>query len=269
MPNDETPPAPDRRGPAQPLPAAEAPFDAIGLARQLLRSVRSGALATLDADDGTPFASLVTIATDSDGTPLMLLSRLSAHTRNLDKDPRASLLFSAGGKGDPLAHPRLTVTGRAARSDTPRIRERFLARHPKAKLYADFPDFGFFTLAPRAGHLNGGFAKAATLAPAELLLDMTGAEAVVAGERGAVEHMNADHADALALYAAAAGEPGTGWRLTGLDPEGLDLMAGERTARVPYPEPVRDMGALRKVLVAMAASARSAGATGETGTASA
>ena len=97
----------------------------------------------------------------------------------------------------------------------------------------------------------------------------SGAEAVVAGERGAVEHMNADHADALALYAAVVGEPGTGWRLTGLDPEGLDLMAGERTARVPYPEPVRDMGALRKVLVAMAASARSAGATGKTGTASA
>lgn len=154
--------------------------------------MRSGALATIDAADGTPFASLVTLATDSDGTPLMLLSRLSAHTRNLDKDPRASLLFSVGGKGDPLAHPRLTVTGRAARSEEPRIRERFLARHPKAKLYADFPDFGFFTLAPAAGHLNGGFAKAATLTSAELLLDLTGAEALVAGERGAVEHMNAD-----------------------------------------------------------------------------
>ncbi|GEL43544.1 hypothetical protein MEX01_41350 [Methylorubrum extorquens] len=260
MANDAMPPTGERRRPAEPLPASEAPFDAIGLARHLLRSVRSGALATIDAADGTPFASLVTFATDSDGTPVMLLSRLSAHTRNLDHDPRASLLFSVGGKGDPLAHPRLTVTGRAARCDEPRIRERFLARHPKAKLYADFPDFGFFTLAPTAGHLNGGFAKAATLTPQELLLDMAGAEAIVAGERGAVEHMNADHADALALYAAGAGEPGSGWRLTGLDPEGLDLMAGERTARVPYPEPVRDMGALRKSLVAMAAAARAGSA---------
>ncbi|WP_232630567.1 HugZ family pyridoxamine 5'-phosphate oxidase [Methylobacterium sp. Leaf118] len=256
MGNDQAP-APERRGPAEPLPAAQAPFDAIGLARQLLRGVRSGALATLDAADGTPFASLVTIATDHDGTPVMLLSRLSAHTRNLDRDPRCSLLFSVGGKGDPLAHPRLTVTGHAARSDTPRLRERFLARHPKAKLYADFPDFGFFALDPTAGHLNGGFAKAATLTRAELLLDLTGAEAVAAGERGAVDHMNEDHLDALALYAASVGEAGTGWRLTGLDPEGLDLMAGERTARVPYPEPVRDMGALRKALVAMAAAARS------------
>ena len=257
MGNDETP-APERRGPAEPLPAAQAPFDAIGLARQLLRGVRSGALATIDAADGTPFASLVTIATDLDGTPLMLLSRLSAHTRNLDRDPRCSLLFSVGGKGDPLAHPRLTVTGRAARSDEARLRERFLARHPKAKLYADFPDFGFFALDPAAGHLNGGFAKAATLTRDELLLDLTGAEAVAAGERGAVDHMNEDHADALALYAASVGETGASWRLTGLDPEGLDLMAGERTARVPYPEPVRDMGALRRTLVAMASAARAA-----------
>ena len=253
---DEGQPPGERRGPAQPLPAAEAPFDAIGLARHLLRATRSGALATVDAQDGMPFASLVTIATDVDGTPLMLLSRLSAHTRNLLADARCSLLFSQGGKGDPLAHPRLTVTGRVSRTDEPRARERFLARHPKAKLYADFPDFGFFALAPEAGHLNGGFAKAATLTTSELLLDLAGAEGLVAGERGAVEHMNQDHADALALYASGSGEEEGAWRLTGLDPEGMDLMVGERTARVTYPEPVRDMGTLRKSLVAMAAQAR-------------
>ena len=243
------------RGPARPLPAAQAPFDAIGLARRLLRGIRSGALATLDAE-GAPFASLTTVATDVDGTPLMLLSQLSAHTRNLLADPRCSLLFSGGGKGDPLAHPRLTVVGRARRTDEPRVRARFLARHPKAALYADFPDFGFFALEPSSGHLNGGFAKAATLTEDELLLDLAGAEAIVAGEGGAIAHMNADHADALALYAAAEG-PGA-WRLTGLDPEGMDLLAGDRTARVTFPDPVRDMGALRKVLVVMAAEARAA-----------
>lgn len=254
----ETGPGPG--GPARPLPAEAAPFDAIGLARTLLRSIRSGALATLDPD-GTPFASLVTMATDADGTPLMLLSRLSAHTRNLLADPRCSLLFSQGGKGDPLAHPRLTVVGRAVQSAEPRIRERFLARHPKAKLYADFPDFGFFALEPGAGHLNGGFAKAATLTRNQLLLDLADAQAIVAGERGAVEHMNADHADALALYAVGAGgEADLPWRLTGLDPEGLDLIAGERTIRVVHPERVTDMGALRKSLVAMAARARATGA---------
>ena len=246
-------------GPARPLPAEAAPFDAIGLSRMLLRSIRSGALATLDPE-GTPFASLVTIATDADGTPLMLLSRLSAHTHHLLADPRCSLLFSQGGKGDPLAHPRLTVVGRAAQTEDARARERFLARHPKAKLYADFPDFGFFALDPAAGHLNGGFAKAATLTRDQLLLDLTDAATVVAGERGAVEHMNADHADALALYAAESGaEAGLPWRLTGLDPEGMDLMAGDRTARVVYPERVTDMGTLRKSLVAMAARARATG----------
>ncbi|MBX9933367.1 MAG: DUF2470 domain-containing protein [Methylobacterium sp.] len=252
-PAEEVPATEQRRGPAQPLPASEAPFNAIGLSRHLLRSIRSGALATLDADDGTPFASLVTIATDADGTPLMLLSRLSGHTRNLLKDARASLLFSAGGKGDPLAHPRLTVTGLAPQTKEPRVRERFLARHPKAKLYADFPDFGFFALEPTAGHLNGGFAKAATLTKSELLLDLAGCEALIAGEAGAVAHMNADHGDALAIY---AGDGTANWRLTGIDPEGMDLLAGDRTARIPYPSPVREMGALRKVLVEMATAGR-------------
>ncbi|MGY2048829.1 HugZ family pyridoxamine 5'-phosphate oxidase [Methylobacterium sp. JK268] len=242
---------------AAPLPAAQAPFDAIGLAKDILRSTRAGALATIDRSEGAPFASLVTVATDLDGAPLMLLSRLSAHTLNLEAEPRCSLLLSPGGKGDPLAHPRLTVSGRAARSDDPRVRARFLARHPKAKLYADFPDFAFFRLEPQAGHLNGGFAKAATLSPAELLTDLAGLEALAESEAGAVAHMNQDHADALALYAAhfAGAEPGP-WRLTGLDPEGLDLLAGDRTARVTFPERLTSPGTLRQTLVEMARSAR-------------
>lgn len=248
-----------RREPARPIPASQAPFDAIGLSRSLLRTIRSGALASLDTQTGFPFASLVTIATDVDGTPLMLLSKLSAHTRNLLADSRASLLFSSGGKGDPLAHPRLTVMGHAARTTDPRIRERFIARHPKARLYADFPDFGFFALEPIAAHLNGGFAKAATLTPSELLLDLSEADALVAGERGAIDHMNTDHADAIALYAASAGQEAGGWQISGLDPEGMDLLAGDRTVRIPFLEPVRDMGALRKTLVAMANEARQSG----------
>lgn len=242
---------------AAPLPAAEAPFDAIGLAKELLRKIRSGALATLERDGAAPFASLVTVATDLDGTPLLLLSRLSAHTLNLEADPRCSILLAQGGKGDPLAHPRLTVTGTAERSAEPRVRARFLARHPKAALYADFPDFAFFRLAIRAGHLNGGFARAATLRADELRTDLAGLEALAESEAGAVAHMNEDHADAVALYATrlAGEEPGP-WRLTGFDPEGLDLVAGERTARVAFPERLSDPASLRPVLVAMAARAR-------------
>ncbi|GJD48133.1 hypothetical protein OPKNFCMD_0849 [Methylobacterium crusticola] len=251
------------RGPAAPLPAAQAPFDAVGLAKAVLRGTRAGALATLERDGGAPFASLVTVATDLDGAPLLLLSRLSAHTLNLEADPRCSLLLSPGGKGDPLAHPRLTVTGVAGRSAAPGIRARFLARHPKAALYADFPDFGFFRLAPEAGHLNGGFARAATLTAAELLTDLAGLDALAGSEAGAVAHMNQDHADAVALFATRlAGEAPGPWRLTGLDPEGIDLLAGDRTARVAFPERLSGPGALRPVLVALAAQARAAPAAG-------
>lgn len=231
-------------------------FDAPGLARSLLRTIRSGALATLEAG-GAPFASLVSVATDMDGAPLLLVSRLAAHTTHLDRDPRASLLLAAGGKGDPLAHPRLTLTGRVVVTEEERARRRFLTRHPKAALYADFPDFSFRRLEVEAGHLNGGFARAARLAPADLLTDLGGAEALVAAEEGALAHMNADHRDALALYATVlAGARGAEWRATGLDPRGMDLAAGDLTARLNFPERVGDAGALRRVLVRLADEAR-------------
>ncbi len=90
-------------------PAAD--FDAAAAAKALLRTTRAGALATIDRNSGHPFASLVNVATDVDGSPLILVSRLSTHTANLEKDGRASLLLSSAGRGDPLAHPRLTVLG--------------------------------------------------------------------------------------------------------------------------------------------------------------
>ncbi len=232
-------------------------FDAVGIAKSLLRSIRAGALATLDRAGGFPFASLVTVATDHDGSPLLLTSRLSVHTQNLEQDPRASILLAERGKGDPLAHPRLTVVGRAERTPDERVRERFLARHPKASLYAGFGDFSFWRLEMAAAHLNGGFARAMDLTAAEIRTDLTGAEALLAAEASAIEHMNADHREALALYATRlAAAPKAEWRATGLDPEGLDLAAGDRTVRVPFDRRVTGPGELRKVLKAMADKAR-------------
>lgn len=228
-------------------------FDAVGIARTLLRTIRSGALATLDAATGAPFASLVTVATDVDGSPLLLLSRLSAHTTNLEADPRASLLLAATGKGDPLAHPRLTVTGTVADDPDARVRRRFLARHPKAELYADFPDFGFRRLAVASAHLNGGFARAAGLSAAELLTRIEGAEAMADAEERALTHMNEDHAGSIRHYATAlAGAPDGEWRITGLDPEGADLAAGDLTARVLFRTRATDRAGLRAALVALA-----------------
>lgn len=233
-------------------------FDALAESRRLLRSIRAGALATTDAE-GVPFASLVNVATAPDGAPILLLSRLAAHTGHLEADPRCAILLAETGKGDPLAHPRLTVMGTLSRDPAPLFRERFLRRHPKSALYVDFPDFSFWRMDVARAHINGGFAKAGQLAGDELMLDPAVAQALAAREGGAVDHMNADHADAIALYAKhfAREAPGP-WRATGFDPEGMDLVAGERSVRIVFPERVADASALRRSLVAMAAQARSA-----------
>ena len=231
-------------------------FDAAGLAKHLLRAIRSGALATL-GPDGVPFATLVTVATDHDGSPLLLTSRLSGHTANMEREPRVSILLAQTGKGDPLAHPRLTVMGRAERTGEPRVRARFLARHPKAELYASFPDFSFWRVEIAGGHLNGGFARAAGLSAADLRTDLAGAEGLVEAEAGALAHMNEDHREALELYATglSGAAPGA-WRTTGLDPEGIDLMLGDQTARVAFPQRVNHPKELREVLRNLADQAR-------------
>jgi putative heme iron utilization protein len=239
-----------------------ADFDPKAVAKALLRATRAGSLATLDRNSGHPFASLVNVATDMDGSPLILVSRLSTHTANLEVDGRASLLLAATGKGDPLAHPRLTLLGSfapVAREGTegPRVRRRFLARHPKSELYAGFGDFSFWRLNVVSAHLNGGFARAADLEAADVLTDLTGAEDLLAAEEGAVTHMNEDHAEAVRLYATKLlGADDGKWRLTGLDPDGLDLALGDTTLRLPFPDRVTGAGQLRKVVVDLAAKAR-------------
>jgi heme iron utilization protein len=228
-------------------------------ARRLLRSIRAATLATLDAS-GAPFASLTAVATAPDGSPLLLLSRLAAHTGHLEASGRCSLLLAQAGRGDPLAHPRLTLVGHAARVEpdaASEARRRFLARNPKAELYADFPDFGFWGVTLEAGHLNGGFARAARFAAADLLTEVAGCEALVAGEDGAVAHMNADHRDAIRLYATRLlGLPDRDWRLSGLDPDGLDLVSGDLTGRLAFPHRVTNGGELRQLLVQLVADAR-------------
>ncbi|TMJ03771.1 MAG: HugZ family protein [Alphaproteobacteria bacterium] len=241
---------------------APADFDPAALARTLLRAIRAGTLGTLDRNTGHPFASLVNLATDVDGSPLILTSRLSTHTANLEADGRASVLLPETGKGDPLAHPRLTVLGVFARierdgAEEPRVRRRFLARHPKSELYAGFGDFAFWRMQVASAHLNGGFARAADLKAGDVLTDVTGAGELIDAEQGAVEHMNADHAEATRLCAVKLlGLPDGPWRVSGLDPDGADLAAGDRTARLAFPHRVTSAGALRQVLVDLAKKAR-------------
>src|SRR5271154_3291902 len=259
---DKAAPLPGFMPKRQPENAPAADFDAAAVAKLILRTSRAGALGTIDRNTGHPFASLVNGATDVDGSPLILVSRLSTHTANLEIDGRASLLLASTGKGDPLAHPRLTLLGsfmQIAREnpELPRIRRRFLARHPKSELYAGFGDFSFWRLQTVSAHLNGGFARAADLKAADVMTDITDAESLIDAEEGAVAHMNDDHAEAVRLYATKllGGEDGP-WRLTGLDPEGLDLARGDATRRLPFPQRVINAEQLRKVVGELAAKAR-------------
>lgn len=231
-------------------------------AKTILRTTGAGALATIDAQDGAPFASLVSVATESDGRLILLTSALSAHSRHMQNDPRVSILLAARGKGDPLAHPRLTVMGRVERTHgelRAHARARFLQRHPKSALYADFPDFSFWLVAPVGAHFNGGFAKAAQFSASDLTTRVDDAQGLLACEEDALAHLNADHSEALGLYARTVeGRSGGRWRAVALDPEGLDLAYGDQNVRIAFSTRVLDPDALRGELVALARRAREA-----------
>jgi putative heme iron utilization protein len=262
----------ERSKPDRPLPgvmpdrlpetAPAADFDVRSTAKKLLRTIRAGALATIDRNTGHPFGSLVNVATDSDGSPLILISRLSTHTANLEADSRASVLLATTGKGDPLAHPRLTVLGRFLKiphdtAEEMHLRRRFLAHHPKAELYAGFVDFAFWRLQMESGHLNAGFARAADLAAIDIATDISDARDLLEAEASAVAHMNDDHADAIALYATKLSGAAAGpWRVTGLDPEGLDLACGDAMLRLEFPQRVTTARELRDVLADLVKQAR-------------
>ncbi len=183
---DGEPPKPDLTAPAFGVcfhsmsSPSEKPFDpvrnaneeALRTAHHLLKDTRFASLATLDPE-GHPFVSLVSFALDRAGAPFLFVSRLSAHTQHLLANPRAALLVGEPGKGDPLAHARMTVQCQA--EPVPKesdeiilLKTLYLARHPKAQLYADFPDFIFIRLRPLGASLNGGFGKAFRLTADEL-----------------------------------------------------------------------------------------------------
>lgn len=157
-------------------PAVIRPTDdeARQLARRLISTAPYIALAVLDPETGWPGISRTLTAIDAEGVPFILVSTLAAHTRALLKDDRCSFLAGEPGKGDPLAHARLSVNCKAVRIDRQAsehadLRERFLARHPKTALYIDFPDFSFFRLVPVSGSLNGGFGRAFVLEGSDLV----------------------------------------------------------------------------------------------------
>src|SRR6266566_2470744 len=143
--------------PAQALMRPSPDFQPARSAQKLLRESRSGALATLMPGSGDPYCSLVNVATASDGSPLLLISRLAVHTRNVLADPRVSLMIDERKAGDPLQGARVMLTGTAAATEDPHARRRYLDRQPEAEMFAGFADFAFYRITLKAAHLVAGF----------------------------------------------------------------------------------------------------------------
>ena len=215
----------------------KAKAEAVADAKRLMRLARIGALATLEAEGGGPLTTLVGVASDFDGAPLFLMSTLSRHTGNVARDPRASLLLSGShDRGDPLNHPRITLGGRVEREPASRAKSRYLQRNRKAALYAGFADFSMFRLRVESVHFNGGFGRAAPLAPGDVLASRAGEAALAEAEERLLAEINALGEGALAgLAGHKASRPA--WRAIGLDGEGLDLAAAGRAARVQFRSP--------------------------------
>jgi len=239
-----------------------ADFDAAGVARSLLRRSRQGALATLMTGSGDPYCSLVNVATHADGSPILLISRLALHTRNILGDSRVSLMLDERADGDPLEGSRIMLAGRAEEASGDHatiLRRRYLNAHPSAETFVNFKDFSFFRVQPAAAHLVAGFGRIVDLKPEQFLTDISEAAALLEAEQGAIDHMNADHRDTMNLYATELlGAGPADWRCTGCDPDGIDMQAGATTLRLDFPRRIVTPAALRQMLKEFADRARAA-----------
>jgi heme oxygenase (biliverdin-IX-beta and delta-forming) len=215
--------------------------DPATLSRGLMRAADRAMLATIMAADGWPFGTLAMCACDHDASPLLLLSDLARHSRNLAADDRATLLFDGtAGLDDPLTGPRLSVLGRLAPCADGRLAARYLARHPSAAGFAGFADFRLYRMAVSHAHLVAGFGVIERIEAADLLLD--GAP---------IDGFAPIEAEILATIALAPGGYGAGWTVTGADPEGLDLRRGGAVARLPFVVTVTNSEAARTALAAL------------------
>jgi heme iron utilization protein len=239
------------------LMKSEPAFDAKLAAKKLLREGRTGALATLMMGKGNPYCSLINIATDTTGAPLMLLSTLAIHTRNLLADPRISVMLDERKAGDPLEGARVMLMGQCSKNTDYSAASIYLRRHPGAEQFAGFADFAYYRMTIERVHLVAGFGRIVDLAPEDILTDVSDAQALIDAEADAIAHMNTDHAEACRLYATKLlGAADGDWRCVGIDPEGLELQQGLTALRLFFPQRVTGPGPLRTVLKQLAQQAR-------------
>lgn len=233
-------------------------------ARTLVHATTSGTLATL-SDDGTPWASLVTYGLLEDGSPVLCLSTLAEHGRNLEERDQASLMVSDPvHRGEVLAGGRVTLAGRAVRPEDHELggkaREAHLAAVPSAEMYLDFNDFSLWVLAVERVRWVGGYGRMDSASAADYAA--ASPDPVHPSAPAAVDHLNEDHADNLLEMARALGgrEDAESARCAGIDRYGLDLTLetpdGMAATRIDFLDPVESPDGLREATVLLAKAAR-------------
>ena len=225
---------------------------AIGAAaRALVRQCDKAVLSTIEADGaGWPYGSLVMTACDYVGRPILLLSDLAEHTKNLKQNARVSLLFDGtDGLDDRLTGARVTVMGRAAVTKKPADRARYRARHPSSSAYENFADFNFYSIDVTKVHQVAGFGKIDWMPAAAFLFGSSPSTEFGMTETEAVEELNKEHIDLESSFGHVSGAlTGKGWRFTGIDPEGCDLRVGGKVARILFKKPMTDFPSIRDAL---------------------
>ena len=231
-------------------------------ARQLVRSAIKAVLCTNISENqfakGYPFGSLVTIATAWDGSPILLLSSLAQHTKNIVNDEYISLLVDGtDGYHNPQQGPRVGVVGRLSLTKDGGLGRRFLRRHPRASFYANFKDFNFYKLEVEKYHYVGGFAQALWIGKRKAVLPKRNWVKVAESEEEILSHMNSDHLETLRLYGTKLlGKNGKHWGMVALDPEGIDLRCGNKIHRINFSAPVTNTYDVRKTLIQMSVAAK-------------
>jgi len=232
---------------------AEGPAETAARAtRYLMRRALKASLATIERGSGHPYASLVTVATEPDGAPILLLSSLAVHTRNFRADGRVSLLLDGtSGLADPLTGGRATLIGRIGEAKSSTARPRFLRRHPYASQFADFGDFAFYVIDVERAHYIGGFGRIVDVPGAALLIPPPASSAVAAGEAALIEALEAGNAALPARLALRHGGSEGPWRIAGIDAGGVDLVAAETTLRLSFPAIASDAGKAGQEVLAL------------------
>jgi heme iron utilization protein len=252
------PPLTEPVNPVRPSAAEEA--------RTIAASTNIGILASLTAD-GDPWASLVTFGLLDDGSPVLCVSHMAEHGRNLAGDPRASIAVVAPATDtDPLANARITLAGVVEHPEGAELeaaRQAHIAAVPAAKYYIDYSDFALWVLRVKRVRWVGGYGRMDSAAGADYATAEP--DPVNLNASGAIAHLNADHADSLTLIAQALGgfPDATAAVCTGADRYGLDLKVttprGVAYTRVGYPHRLDEVSEMRSASVALVKAARSAG----------